>query len=164
MALTLFSSIESYLNIADTTGKESLFQAEMHRIKKLLKKIKQLSQDEFCFVMLDEIFTGTNPTEAKAGAYAVAKKLSSFDNVTSIFATHFMLMTNLTQDTNDKFENYKVYINKKEDGTINYPYKLEKGIANQTIALDLLSEEGFDDDILNDAYKILKKQQSLSGA
>lgn len=156
MRFTPFSYIDTYLNIADSTGKESQFQAEMYRAKSLIDKVRVLNaKGKKSFVIIDEVFTGTNPKEAMAGAYGVAKRLSTYDTSMAIFATHFMVMTDLEKDTDGKFENYKVYVTKDENGKICYPYKLEKGITDQAIALDLLNEEGFGDDILQDAQDVI---------
>lgn len=158
MTLTPFKLINTYLNIADTEGKESLFQAEMHRAQALLDQVRQLGSKELAFVIMDEIFTGTNPKEGMAAAYGIAKKLSSYKNSMAVIATHFMVMTDLAQDTNGLFENYKVYAN-KENGRITYPYTLEKGITDQAIALELLEQEGFDSEILQDAYNVINRKQ-----
>ncbi|MFH1831461.1 MAG: hypothetical protein ABH827_01530 [bacterium] len=159
MTLTPFSLINTYLNIADTEGKESLFQAEMNRVQKLINAIKELKQNEFSFIIMDEIFTGTNPKEGMAAAYGVAKKLASFKNSMSIVATHFILLTDLDKDTNGAYENYKVCVNKLADGKIQFLYKLEHGITDQTIALELLQNAGFDSDIMQDAFNAMNKKQ-----
>jgi DNA mismatch repair protein MutS len=156
MVMTPFTLISTYLNIADTEGRESLFQAEMRRAQELLHDIKALRPREFSFVIMDEIFTGTNPKEGMAGAYGIAKKLSTYKNAVSVIATHFMVLTDLAQDTNDLFKNQKVSII-REDGRITYPYKLEPGITDQAIALDLLEQEGFDSEILEAAQGILDR-------
>ena len=67
-----------------------------------------------------------------------------------------MVLTDLAQDTNDLFKNQKVSII-REDGRITYPYKLEPGITDQAIALDLLEQEGFDSEILEAAQGILDR-------
>ncbi|QQR49476.1 hypothetical protein IPF37_01370 [bacterium] len=164
MTMTPFALVNTYMNIADTEGKESLFQAEMHRAQELLRQVRSLRNDQFSFVIMDEIFTGTNPKEGQAAAYGIAKKLATYNNSLAILATHFIVMTDLASDTvedkapNGKFENFKVYIERDEYNTITFPYKLEKGITDQAIALDLLQSEGFDDDILQDAFDVMNNK------
>ena len=163
MKFTPFYYIDTYLNIADSTGKESQFQAEMYRAKALIEKVKQLSaQNKKSFVIIDEVFTGTNPKEAMAAAYGVAKRLSTYEKSMAIFATHFMVLTDLEKDTDGKFENYKVYVTRDDNGKICYPYRLEKGVTDQAIALELLGEEGFGDDILQDAQNVIDNKISNS--
>ena len=155
MSLTPFKLIHTYLNITDTTGQESLFQAEMHRTYDLIKMIKNLNDNEFTFIIMDEIFTGTNPKEGSAAAYGIGMRLAEFQNLNCILATHFGQLTHLEQDTSGIFQNYKVTATKKTDGSFSYPYKWEKGISNQKIALDLIDNEGFDPQILHYAYQAL---------
>ena len=59
MKLT-FKLINTYLNIPDTSGKESLFKQNdwAEHIKKL-----KLPHDQFSFFIMDEIFSSTNPKE-----------------------------------------------------------------------------------------------------
>jgi len=44
------------------------------------------------------------------------------------------------------------------DGNIAYPFKLEPGISNQHIAIDILRIEGFNTKILDDAHAIINKR------
>jgi len=153
--LTPFTMINTYLNIPDCNGKESLFEAEMHRSKRYIDLLKSMKKHEFAFVIMDEIFSSTNPMEGISGAYSIAKFLSEFENSISIITTHFNYLTNLEKDTN-KFYNYKTLV-KKKDGNILYPYKIKKGISKQNIALDLLKQKGFDDKIVDLSKKIYSK-------
>jgi len=155
MTFTPFAKINTYLNIADAEGKESLFQAEMRRAQALLNSIRSLGKNEFSFVIMDEIFTGTNPKEGEAAAYGVAKNLATFKNSICVVATHFKKLTELEVATNGVYNNYKVAVIKRPDGSFHCPYKLEAGISNQNIALQLLQNEGFDASIMNDAYAVL---------
>lgn len=153
--LTPFTMINTYLNIPDCNGKESLFEAEMHRSKRYIDLLKSIKKDKFAFVIMDEIFSSTNPMEGISGAYSIAKFLSEFKNSISIITTHFNYLTNLEKDTNE-FYNYKTLI-KRKDGNILYPYKIKKGISKQNIALELLKQKGFDDNIVNLSKKIYSK-------
>ena len=157
MKFTPFIKINTYLNIADEEGRESLFQAEMRRAQELLSSIKGLKKGEFSFVIMDEIFTGTNPKEGTAGAYAVAKSVSKYLQSICIVATHFKKLTDLEADTNGRFKNYKVYVNRFDTGDIHYPYKVVPGISDQAIALLLLEKQGFDREILDEASAVFDK-------
>ncbi|MBS1988126.1 hypothetical protein JST56_03990 [Candidatus Dependentiae bacterium] len=159
LSMTPFTKINTYLNITDSEGRESLFQAEMHRAQALLESIKSLNPSEFSFVIMDEIFTGTNPKEGEAAAYGVAKHISSFDNNMTIVATHFKELTNLEATTNGLFKNFKVSVIKTDGGFI-YPYKLESGISDQPIALQLLANQGFAAEILHEAHAIMAKHDN----
>ena len=156
MALTPFGNLDTYLNIADTEGRESLFQAEMKRTKGLIQTVQKLDAQQFSFVIMDEIFSGTNPKEGMAGAYGVAMKLASIPNSLTIIATHFIELTQLAE-TSNATANYKVSI-KRENDKIVPLYKLEPGITDQNIAIDLLAEAGFDADIVAAANAMMLKK------
>ena len=153
--LTLFSKLETYLNIPDLKGKESLFEAEVNRSLNYIKTLNNMSEDDFSLIVMDEIFNSTNPEEGISGAYSICQKLSTFKNNLSIITTHFNYLTKLEKDTSD-FINYKIPISKKNDKII-YPYKITNGVSKQFIAIELLREKGFDNEIIENALKICKK-------
>ena len=55
-----FKILNSYINIPDTTGRDSLFQAEARRCLNILNNIKDNKKDH-AFIIFDEIYSGTNP-------------------------------------------------------------------------------------------------------
>ena len=143
MSLTPFSLINTYLNIPDCKGKESLFEAEMYRARNHITDINTLSDGKFSFIVMDEIFSSTNPEEGISGGYAIAEKLASFDNSISIITTHFTYLTNL--EKGGKYKNYKIPIERDSSNNICYKYKLVPGVSKQFIALELLKNKGFDE-------------------
>ena len=149
---TPFSIINTYLNIPDCKGKESLFEAEMRRSLQHIKIMEKLPKDDFSFVIMDEIFSSTNPNEGIAGAYAIADRLSSFKNSICLITSHYSYLTNMEKE--GKFKNYKIPISRDKDNKIVYNYKLLPGVSNQFIALELLEKKGFDKDIIRKAQKI----------
>jgi DNA mismatch repair ATPase MutS len=154
-SLTPFKSINSQINVPDTKGHESLFEAEMHRCLYNLKQLENTSKNDFVFIIMDEIFNSTNPVEGIAAAYAIVKKISEYNNCILIFTTHYIYLTKLAKNT-DRFINYKMNVI-ITDGTITFPYKLFKGFSKQYIALELLKQNGFDEKIINDAIQIKNK-------
>jgi DNA mismatch repair ATPase MutS len=147
---TPFYFITTQINIPDTKGKESLFQAEMNRCKYILDIIKFLPTTHKCFIVMDEIFNSTNIIEGISGAYAILEKLLSYDTNTIIITTHFQYLTKIKN-----FYKFKMDANLSKP-TISYPYKLSKGVSKQYIALELLKSK-FDEDIINKAIEIKSK-------
>ena len=145
--LTPFSLIDTYINIPDCIGRESLFEAEMNRSYKYIEKIK--NNDKFSFVIMDEIFTGTNTKEGLSAAYAICKELLKYKNNITIITTHFNLLTSI-----NNIENYKTIINRDDKNNIIYTYKIVKGISNDHIAIELLKNKGFNNDIITMANNI----------
>ncbi len=152
--ITPFSVINSYLHIPDSTGYESLFEAEMYRAKNHIDMLKEIDQHKYAFIIMDEIFTSTNHIEGNSAAYAVTKKLTGFINSMSIITTHFTELHKLEEKTEGKIKNYKFTIERDDEGGIKYPHKLERGYSKQYIALELLKNNNFDMDIINDALEI----------
>ncbi|MEX0849760.1 MAG: hypothetical protein WD055_06015 [Candidatus Dependentiae bacterium] len=151
--LTPFSYMATYMNITDdiVAGK-SLFKAEVARAHDLLEQIKDMPQHEFSFIVMDEIFSGTNPKEGQAAAYSVAKHIGDFDNVVCFIATHYDLLTQLEQF--GSFVNFHVSVQKQTRG-FHYPFKLKCGVSNQHIALDILQDDGFASDIVDTARTVI---------
>lgn len=151
---TPFSYIDSYLNIPDCEGKESLYEAELNRCYEHFLKVKEYQDqpNKFLFTIMDEIFSSTNNLEGQAAAYAILKKLTSFPNSASLITTHYYELASLEQDTKKRINNYKFSCEHKDD-TIVFNYKIERGASDQYIALKLLKEKGFDKDVIEDAYK-----------
>jgi len=154
---TPFARINTYLNITDDiSGKRSLFQAELYRAKTLLDEIKALPRGKFSFTILDEILTGTEPVEGEAAAYGIGKHLATFPQSIALVATHFQGLTSLEKDTNRIFKNVNVRVNKEQNNTLTYPFKLFNGISNQQIALQILQAEGFNPKIVELAMHVLQ--------
>ena len=152
--ITPFYILNTYLNIPDCKGKESLFEAEMHRARDHINKLKKIDDNQFSFVVMDEIFSSTNPEEGIAGGYSIGEALGAYKNSISCITTHFSYITNL-ENTSD-FVNYKIPITRDEDNNIIYPYRLHKGVSEQYIALELLKQKGFDENIVKRAIDICK--------
>lgn len=160
--ITPFTYITTQINVPDSTGHESLFEAEMYRCKKTLDKLKSLhsnrSVHKHSLVVMDEIFNSTNPIEAVAGAYAVCKKITSFKSNILIFTTHLGYLTKLAKDKNCNFCNYRMetkYDSKSHN--IEFSYRFERGVNKYLLALELLKKSGFEDDIIDEAIEIKNK-------
>lgn len=157
LSFTPFTTLSTYLNITDDIGAgNSLFKAEVLRTQALVDEITQAQSDHYSFSVFDEMFNGTSPREGTAAAYSVAKHLGGFKNSMCLIATHFSLLTELEQKTGD-FLNYKVSINRDDTGAITYPYKLERGISHQHVALDILRNQGFAGSIIDDARDVVSR-------
>ena len=153
--LTPFYNINSQINIPDSKGYESLFEAEMYRCKEKLDILKNTPRNKFSIFIMDEIFNSTNPVEGISGAYAIANKISQYDNCLLVFTTHYIYLTKLKKT--GKFINYRMNIERDENNQIRYPYILDKGVSKQYIALDLLAKNGFDKDIIDEAISLKNK-------
>lgn len=145
---TPFKDILSYLNVPDCVGRESLFEAEINRCYNYIEKIESFGG--FSIGIIDELFTGTNPDEGMAGSYAVLNRIKDNPINITIFSTHFHDM--LHDLDKNKFTFVKFQATKNSNNKYIFDYKMKNGISKQSIALELLKEKGFDNDIINDAF------------
>lgn len=158
LTFTPFAKINTYMNITDdTAGGNSLFKSEVLRAQNLITTVDNLDKHQFSLSIMDEMFSGTSPKEGAAASYAVAKNLGSKNNSILLLATHFPLLTQLEKSTSD-FTNYQVRVLHNNDGTFSYPFMLEKGIADQNVALNIIQQQGFSSSILEEAQSILHSE------
>lgn len=151
LEFTPFKYINTYLNIPDCQGKESLFQAEMYRCYKQINLFEKLKKDEFVFTIMDEIFVSTNYYEGVSGAYAISEKMARFDNSICIISTHFPTLSEFC-DKNKCYKNYHFSIDREaKTNKILKNYKIKLGKSKQHIALEMLENHGFSPDIIKDA-------------
>lgn len=101
--VSIYDYFHSYLNIPDTSDRDSLFQAEARRCKDILQFIST-HHDKKHFCIFDEIYSGTNPNDATKCAKIYLKGLSKLNNLNFIITTHYTDLCNY-------FENNKEYAN-----------------------------------------------------
>ena len=151
MNMTCFSYLSTYLNIPDTKGEKSLFQAEMEQVNEHIDKLKELKENQFSFIIMDELFNSTNFYEGVSGAYAVGKKLAQHPNNMTILTTHYGYLTKLTRT--GYYDNYHFDAELKDNNVI-CDYKIKPGKNDKGIALELLRLKGFDKEMSKDAYEV----------
>jgi hypothetical protein len=161
-----YSQIHSYLNIPDTSGRDSLFQAEARRCKEILDFVDQ-AEFKLCenmldfvknctsesakkteaslrhFCIFDELFSGTNAEEATYASVGFLKYLQTYSNVDFILTTHFIDVPKTIETLSNKR-----IINMKMDATlegnsIHFTYKLVPGISEIKAAKLILMQMGF---------------------
>ena len=89
LKLTPFDKFHCYLNIPDTSGRDSLFQAEARRCKHIIDIINDNTHDVKHFCIFDELYSGTNPEEAIISANAFMQYIVKFKNVSCMLTTHY---------------------------------------------------------------------------
>ena len=140
-----FDYIHCYLNIPDTSGRDSLFQAEARRCKDILDIIQE-NKKATHFCVFDELYSGTNPEEAELSATSFMLYLQKYKNVTSLLTTHFIkVCKKLDKETNIK--NYKM-VTKKDNNKIIFMYKLDKGISEVKGGINVLTEMNYPKEII----------------
>ena len=148
-----FDHIYCYLNIPDTSGRDSLFQAEARRCGNILSNIQKKSTERH-FCIFDELYSGTNPYEAIASAYSYLEVISKNKNVTFLLTTHFIKLCELFKK-NKKIENRNMDTRMVGD-TPKYTYKLINGISQIKGGISVLQNLGYPSEIISKTKEILK--------
>jgi energy-coupling factor transporter ATP-binding protein EcfA2 len=152
----LYDSIHCYINIPDTSARDSLFQAEARRCKEILNKVMQeTNKRHFC--VFDELYSGTNPYEAIGSAYAFLTFLTKYPNVNFILTTHFLeVCKRLEKDLGDKIHNYHMQIDTHDINNFKYLYQLVRGISTIKGGVKVLRDLDYPVEIIDNMNRVLK--------
>jgi len=152
--LTPFDHIHCYINIPDTSARDSLFQAEARRCKDILDIIhKYPNKKHFC--VFDELYSGTNPYEAISAAYGYLKYIIKNKNVKFLLTTHFIKLCNLLEK--EEFIENNSMKTVIENDEPKYYYKIEEGISKVKGGITVLKEINYPEEIINSSRKIIDK-------
>ena len=148
--LSPYSHIHSYLNIPDTSGRDSLFQAESRRCKEIIDIVSKYNDKSkyrhFC--IFDELYSGTNPEEACRAGYAFLKYLGKFENVDFILTTHYIKICKKFLKS-ENVQNYKMDVQVLENGEFHYTYKIKKGISKIKGAIRVMKDMKYPSEIID---------------
>jgi hypothetical protein len=184
-----YTQFHTYLNIPDTSDRDSLFQAEVRRGKEILDSVsasassmkrKQEEEDEeevipgtVCspqtntFLLMDELFSGTNHEDAVQAAYGF---LCYLGHPMRQVNTRFLLTTHFV-DICDKIEstaphvarNGKMLIDETElvdentcvedaentEGEIRYLYQFKEGISRLKCGMQILKQMKYPTEVMH---------------
>lgn len=165
----------SYLDIPDTSGRDSLFQAEARRCLDIISDISANASNRY-FCIFDELYSGTNPTEAVASSFAFVKLLTEHSNTDFILTTHFYDLCGLIKKHKINIKNMQMsweYVdhtvqtqaNKKSqshskrdiiDKETKYTYVMETGVSKMRGGIRVLKQLEYPENVIKDASNILK--------
>ena len=154
--ITPFDYLHCYINIPDTSSRDSLFQAEARRCKNILDTINNNPKSKHLCIF-DELYSGTNPEEAIASAYSYLEILSKQKNIKFLLTTHFIKLCNMFKDNKKVLNNKMETIVDKEEDCLNYTYKIKKGISKIKGGIYVLKQLNFPKIILLKTKRIIKK-------
>jgi DNA mismatch repair ATPase MutS len=140
-----YEHIHCYLNIPDTSGRDSLFQAEARRCKEIIDIINT-NKDQTHFCAFDELYSGTNPDEASISAIAFMEYITANKNVNTILTTHFIKVCKNLQK-NKLIKNYCMNTIKKNN-RLEFLYEIKKGISNIKGGINVLCEMNYPSEII----------------
>ena len=138
LELTLFDGLITNLTIADNIAKgESYFFNEVQRIKNTIEKI---SDGKKYFVLVDELFKGTNIQDAMKCSIKVITGLQKSRTSLFIISTHlYEISDELKSYPNIQFSFFETEIKGKD---LLFHYQLKTGISADRIGYLLLERQG----------------------
>ena len=149
-----YDYLHCYLNIPDTSGRDSLFQAESRRCMEILRCIMENpAKRHFC--IFDELYSGTNPYEAVAAAYGYIDYISKNPKVDLILTTHYIELCELLEKRNaGAITNLHMSVCAN---TGSYLYKIANGISTIKGGLKVLRDLDYPSEIVECAKNIIEK-------
>lgn len=157
--LNPYTYLHSYLNIPDTSSRDSLFQAEAKRCKYIIDQLHLTlnSKNETHFCIFDELYSGTNPYEAVSSSVALLKYIKKYSNIDYMLTTHFLDVCK-TLENDSAFINCYMNVTEKDDD-FEYTYKLLKGISHIKGGIKVLKDLEYPHEIITCTRNIMKQLQ-----
>jgi hypothetical protein len=148
-----YDYLHCYLNIPDTSGRDSLFQAESRRCMEILRCIMDNpTKRHFC--IFDELYSGTNPYEAVAAAYGYISFISKNPKVDLILTTHYIELCELLDKQHaNAIRNLHMSVS---PDTGAYQYKIANGISSIKGGLKVLRDLDYPNEIVESARAIIQ--------
>lgn len=190
-----YTHFHTYLNIPDSSDRDSLFQAEARRGKEILDAIvsdagdgvsvtcstsgceilstKPLKQN--AFLLMDELFSGTNHDDAVSAAYGFLcylGKQERQEGARFMLTTHFVeICDHIEANMAHVADNYQMTVKfrgegghedggdvEDEDGgdveqELQYLYKIQKGISNIRCGVHILKQMKYPKEVLSYAQQ-----------
>jgi hypothetical protein len=148
-----YDYLHCYLNIPDTSGRDSLFQAESRRCMEILRCIMDNPTSRH-FCIFDELYSGTNPYEAVAAAYGYIAFISKNPQVDLILTTHYIELCELLEKRNSgAIANLHMSVS---PDTGAYEYKIANGISTIKGGLKVLRDLEYPNEIVESASEIIQ--------
>jgi DNA mismatch repair ATPase MutS len=146
-----YDHLHCYLNIPDTSGRDSLFQAEARRCKEIIDLINNNSND-YHFCAFDELYSGTNPQEATSSSIAFMNYIVKNTKLNTILTTHFIEVCN-NLNNNEYIKNCYMDTIKKNN-VIEYLYKMKNGISTIKGGINVLCDMNYPKEIIDNTLEI----------
>ncbi len=116
----------------------SHFYVEAIRLKTI---IDQLDKNSNALVILDELFKGTNHSDASNAILDVMEELASIDGPYVIVSSHITELSKQLESLNS-VGFFKMNIANDEEGLPVFTYKITKGVAEEKLGMWLLRKSG----------------------
>lgn len=151
--LKVYDAIIHHHRVKDITGDQSLFQAEMFKIKDTLAL---LETHHSAIYFLDEPMHSTHPVDGAAMLKALMHFFATKKNIQVILTSHYFSIQTLSKEFPSLFQNLCVKAKVVEKQVL-FDFRIYSGGSQQTVGIELLEKEGFPTEIFETATKIKNK-------
>ncbi len=137
MQISLMHGLLSNINVIDNISKgESYFYNEVKRIKATVGRI---NTEKKWFILIDELFKGTNVQDAMKCSTTVVEGLVKVKQSLFILSTHlYEIADELKRFPNIQFKYFETSV--KED-QLHFTYQLNEGVSNDRLGYLILKRE-----------------------
>jgi DNA mismatch repair ATPase MutS len=129
---------------------QSTFMVEMLETAAILRHATPRS-----FVIMDEVGRGTAPEDGIAVGYACLHHLHHVNLCRTLFATHFHVLADMTQDF-QSLGRYCTDVVEDEKGSFSFMHRLRQGVNRQSHALKVARLAGLPESAINIATSVLR--------
>lgn len=138
MESQIFDGLITTINLADNIRDGlSHYYSEIRRIKDITSAILDKKQ---LFIVIDELFRGTNPQDAFDGSLLIIRSFSMISNCLFFVSSHH---THLADELNDNDKVlFKCFEAEADDHKEGFSFKLKSGISHQRLGMSILQSEG----------------------
>lgn len=139
MEFSVFDGIFTTINLPDNLNSgTSHFYAEVLRVKKIAKELRSSKK---LFVMIDELFRGTNVKDAYEATIAITQGFATKRNSVFVISTHIIEAGAVLKSKceNIRFRYLPTIMNGNRPV---YTYQLENGITNDRHGMIIINNEG----------------------
>lgn len=146
--IPVFGSIVTALNPTDTLGALSLFEAEIEFAKDVKATIADATQP--VFLMMDEIFHGTNAHDGVEASQVFLDQLYSSNtgaSVVSIVSTHYMDLPKRYGEKHTENLCMDAHVDPIDPDRLIYSYRLIQGVNQYSSVREILRERGLLDSV-----------------
>lgn len=133
---------------------ESTFLVEMKEAASILNSATKKS-----LIILDEIGRGTGTYDGISLARAIAEYIVKKIGATTLFATHYHILTELAEDF-DEVANFHMTV-KEYGGRIKFLYQMEPGGSSRSFGVEVAKLTSMPKEVIKNAEKILKNMENF---
>lgn len=137
-SIPIYDSIITALTPSDVVGKLSLFEAEIEFAKTVLDRLDKGRT----FLMMDEIFHGTNAHDGVEAAQVFLDRIYTAPALTSIVSTHYMDLPEKYQASGVQTMCMEASVDPTDADRLIYTYRLTSGINKFSSVREILRERG----------------------